>query len=256
MVINSQKRPNPPPTWYDNTNRVIMETWISNKQSLMVGFTMTLSFILIYIVNNVKQRRLETQVKESMELIRNLINDKPRITTQVICSNVNSNKASSHKQETNEITNESSLVTVPRSTTQVKKSTFNARDSRSNLENTQENKVEPWTRFNSTLLSITPTKTFRFEAEPLAPDRTYNFDESTILDNKRRIRFEDKEEPERSITMYPFLFAKPPEKFNPKRCDVRQSMREFDKFLQSHNITSNKMNIVLSYLDNESRRIV
>ncbi|CAF0983793.1 unnamed protein product [Brachionus calyciflorus] len=165
MVINSQKRPNPPPTWNVNTNRVIMETWINNKQSLIVGFTITISFIFIYFLNNIKQRRLETQVKESMELIR---------------------------------------------------------------------QVEPWTRFNRTPLSKTPTKTFRFEAEPSAPDRTYNFDESTILDNKRRIWFEDKEETERSITMYPFLFAKPPEKFNPKRCE---------------------MNIVLSSLDNESRRI-
>ncbi|CAF0838113.1 unnamed protein product [Brachionus calyciflorus] len=233
MILNSQKRPNPPPTWYDNTNRVIMETWLRNKQSLINRDPSER-------VNGTNQAFNKRQTGS---------------TTQVICSIVNSNKASSHKQETNEIPNESSLITVPRSTTQVKKSTFNSRESWSNLENTQENKVEPWTRLNSTPLSITPTKTFRFKAEPSAPDRTYNFDESPILDNKRRIRFEDKEEPERSITIYPFLYPKPPEKFNPKRCDV-QWMREFDTFLQSHNFTSNKMNIVLSYLDNESKRIV
>ena len=49
---------------------------------------------------------------------------------------------------------------------------------------------------------------------------------------------------------------KPPEKFDPKKTDVTQWVKDFDMFIESYNISSRKINIVLAYLDHETRRII
>ncbi|CAF0976715.1 unnamed protein product, partial [Brachionus calyciflorus] len=113
---------------------------------------------------------------------------------------------------------------------------------------TKRDKIEAQSKSNNLMTETTPT----------APRN----DKSTFLEPSRHVRFSpdsfDTQE-RRQLEMYnphPILFVSPPEKFDPKKTDVRQSVKDFDMFIESNNISSRKINIVLAHLDHETRRII
>ncbi|RNA04439.1 hypothetical protein BpHYR1_052032 [Brachionus plicatilis] len=104
-----------------------------------------------------------------------------------------------------------------------------------------------------------PKKVLIEEVNPTAPRA-----DNTFVDLIRQVRFKmpntssqhNSGQKIETINPYPILFVSPPDKFDPKRTDVRQWIKDFDMFIESNNINSQKLNIVIAHLDHETRKII
>ncbi|RNA01686.1 tigger transposable element-derived 4 [Brachionus plicatilis] len=104
-----------------------------------------------------------------------------------------------------------------------------------------------------------PKKVLIEEMNPTAPRA-----DNTFVDPGRQVRFKmpntlSQHNPGQkieTINPYPIFFVSPPDKFDPKRTDVRQWIKDFDMFIESYNINSHKLNIVIAHLDHETKKII
>jgi hypothetical protein len=99
--------------------------------------------------------------------------------------------------------------------------------------------------------------------QPSAPNKSIHND-STFYEPSRQIRFDPftrRHEAEcgpdcEPLIARPFLFVPPPEKFDPRKTDVKQWIKDLDMFIQANNIRTRRINIALPHLDHETRKMV
>ncbi|CAF1040184.1 unnamed protein product, partial [Brachionus calyciflorus] len=228
----SKTRDESPDAWFDFYFNLMENTW--NKYQMLIK---TISFLMVLIITWKKLRRHKKKVDDKfdkldtrLEQLIETLSNKPQ---NFVCSYVNTNKLDNRRTSINP-----KLETETRSSLESQDSTLLYQTSR----------IEPPTKFSTPLHTETNGEWFTKRDKTQKPSRHVRFSPDS---------FDTQES--RQLEMYnphPILFVSPPEKFDPKKTDVRQWVKDFDMFIESKNIGSRKINIVLAHLDHETRRII
>ncbi|RNA22242.1 hypothetical protein BpHYR1_020436 [Brachionus plicatilis] len=255
--IPTAKTPTTQTTWYGNIRKTLRDVW-SNNQSIFIITSSLIFFIAMMISNFRRQRAFEKQIHESINLVKKISNNN---TPQFICSNVNANANSTTTADTHSATSTTNQLTSNACATFRATPTTSTPSTTTSRPNTQLKSMttadvhypclDTSLRLNSTPITYSDTRNRSDVMNPSAPNASISSEDSTFQAQNRRVRFADERRSEyetisTNVTMFPFIFIKPPEKFDAKRKDVRTWIKEFDLFIQGHNITNNKMKVVLS----------
>ncbi|RMZ96404.1 hypothetical protein BpHYR1_038214 [Brachionus plicatilis] len=248
-----------PKSWFEHYLKIMETTWTD----YYIGVIAKLFSIIVISTWYGTRRRNKTlddkfnRIDERLDQLMGNINNRPQ---DFICSNVNTNRLDIKKAI--ETTRTSYMEARRQTSPEISDSTLTTQTSdigppKSCSTPTTKQAREWYNDHNR--IEGQPKKVLIEEVNPTAP-RTDN----TFVYPSRQVRFKmpntlsqlNSGQKIETINPYPILFVSPPDKFDPKRTDVRQWIKDFDMFIESNNINSHKLNIVIAHLDHETRKII